>query len=203
MNDIEYVVRASVKSQLSKLSENSNRSKKSSSSSHSSHKIVEEKAELAALKVRRRLASEKGVVEQLEKIDEEIAVREAKIEVYESYIDPIQEGQSVNSQNVDISLKSKVSEHCYKGKDSSNVDNILHHTITSYNDRAQIIPPPLSFINERRHNTNKNIQVSDHSNRDVDYHLTTEKVCEVLHMQNFPKVDLETFNGDPLEFNFF
>ena len=80
----------SSRSSHSSKSRKSSSSKRSSSSSRSSRssrsKIVEEKTELAALEVRRKFAEQKGATEKLSFLDEEIAVRRAKIEVLESHV---------------------------------------------------------------------------------------------------------------------
>lgn len=49
--------------------------------------MVEEKTELAALEVRREFSEKKNATEQLN-LDEEIAVRLAKIEVLEGHVYP-------------------------------------------------------------------------------------------------------------------
>lgn len=92
LKDVEPDISIPSKSKSSSYSRISRKSKSSSSSgssaaSHSSRKIVEEEVELTALKVRRTFAAEDGVTDQLQKLDEEIAILEVKIKngLSESY----------------------------------------------------------------------------------------------------------------------
>ena len=67
---------------LSQARSHSSRHSYQSSQRSSKSRVVKEEAELAALKVRKQFAESKNSLQKLEKINEEIAVREAKIEVY-------------------------------------------------------------------------------------------------------------------------
>ena len=246
---------SSKSSRSSRSSKHSSRSSSSHSSSRSSRsKMVEEETELAALQVRREFAEKKGAIEQMSYLDEEIAVRRAKIEVLRNHLTPkipsekgsfksktatsLSETQILNkNENVlswqvpnDISeipvstapfytsrsvnlAYSDISQHLSTPISTSFIFTPVSEYVSTYtsesNPYSAYVSKPIASTYVTHSTPHVNVSVcqskSDKVNvdRDVNDRVTMETLCDLFHLQNAPDIDLEMFNGDPLEFNFF
>ena len=178
---------ADITSIISRSSRRSNDSHRSSHS-HSSVKVVDEEAEFSALKVRRKFASDKNISEQVDKLDEEIAVREAKIQVFKSHLAFEERGVgSCCGSEIPPTLNAR--SFCPPKKEREFTPEYIDKDIFCDNDLK--LTPELSHKYEKR----------EHEPFKTPF--SVQKLCEVLQMQHVPRVDLESFNGDPLEFKFF
>ena len=198
-------------------------SHRSNKSSTCSQKVIDEEVELAALKVRRKFAAKRDIPEQLNKIDEEIAVHEAKIEVYKGHVqtrDPDRPTPHLHniSQQDNFPKESLISTQLQQFENKS---SRTPHTQVAF-EKLNLSDPDNFAFNRSTVPSNNSIYAGQEevsrefltpkSSKDkiyekfqdkLDSSLTIDKICEVLQTQSAPTVDLETFNGDPLEFKFF
>lgn len=187
--------RASSRSFKCPSSHSSRGSSRSSRSSKS--KMVEEETVLAELKVRREFAEKKGSVEQMNYLDEEIAVRVAKIGVLKSHLETPEKLAMVGDT---VSLE---------------VSNSLFLPVTSSSKRViSTTTPPIGVPRNTTKNTPITSSLSDikpaamstvvdiERNTDTDK-LSIDRLCDLFQLHSAPEIDLEVFKGDPLEFSYF
>ena len=254
----------------SRSSDSSFRSKSSRPS-----RLVEEKTELAALEVRREFAEKKGASERLQDLDEEIAVRRAKIDVLQSHWHSsneienlvIDESKPLNrpQQSLEIGndISVTVSENLFRESLSIEVSSVQPPLssfpvatenskvsfceASSYSNKVSSVQPPMSnfYVSESfrysHSSTPKSLASFSTINTEPMFHSTiytslrvctgsipstvnptslvsrpisvphpiinsdstVDKLCELFQMQSAPDINLDIFDGDPLEFNFF
>ena len=256
-NDSDNRSKSKTKSKSSSSKTSSKQSFRSKSSRSS--RLVDEKTELAALEVRREFAKQKGATERLLDIEEEIAVRRAKIDVLQSHVhssNNVQEvenlvideskllnrrtSKSLNENSVPLDNQISISVAGNSFSSTSKEDLCNNPVHTSVPDTMPFVVSPVSSFSVTSESVRKKPYVSFSTvNSEPMLHSTIytsprvcsgsipnrvnpttttvltpvstpsqsdasiEKLCELFQLQSAPDIDLDVFNGDPLEFNFF
>ncbi|MEO0687166.1 MAG: hypothetical protein AAFY76_19490, partial [Cyanobacteria bacterium J06649_11] len=186
----EKIVKSKKSSRSSKSSKSSNDSKSSSSSgssngSKSSRKSIKDRLIMEAAKVA-SLKAEASFEENLTQLkrDREIAKREAKMKVYENFVE-----EEETKDRYEILPSNTLQTNQVPQLNAISSGASLHATAGLVNARTTV-------DNTFYCNQSSEVPESTENNRSL-----SSTVVSLLKIQAAPDVTIDTFNGDCLEFN--
>ena len=179
-----------VKLRSSKKSSSKRSKSSASSSSGSSRKsvrdrMVEEAAKLASVKAEADYAVNLATL----KAEKEIAKREAKMKVYEQF---------VNTDDVSLNGYEPFLSFLKQSDDSISKQELKK--------KSSLNPEAESFKTRELDKSVKQPRVHDHKDSNIipDHKNNfSNTISNLLKLQSAPEISIDTFGGDPLEFKYF